>query len=75
MDSKNSYGTGSLLLAAVGGALVGAGVAMLLAPKSGRETRQQLADYYQGAKSTVGRVPKALKNAGHAVGETFKEEE
>lgn len=72
MESKNSYGTGSLIIAAVSGALVGAGVAMLLAPKSGHDTREQIADY---AKSTASLIPKAFKNASHAVGKVFKSNE
>lgn len=36
--------TRSILVALVVGGLVGAGLALLLAPQSGRRTRQQIAD-------------------------------
>ena len=41
----------------VGGALLGAGIGLLLAPKSGQETREQLSDYAREARmqaSTLG---------------------
>lgn len=48
MEHKGSgIGTGTLLL--VAGALLGAGVALLLAPKSGRETRKDIARYAKKA--------------------------
>lgn len=38
---------GSNVLAFLGGAVVGGVVALLLAPKSGRETRQQIMDFVE----------------------------
>jgi gas vesicle protein len=40
----------SLLVALVIGGLVGAGVALLLAPQSGKRTRQQIADLAEDLK-------------------------
>jgi len=40
----------SLLVALVVGGLVGAGVALLLAPQSGKRTRQQIADLAEDLK-------------------------
>lgn len=45
---ENSLITGTLLLAA--GALLGAGIALLLAPQSGKKTRRDIARYAKKAK-------------------------
>lgn len=62
---------GSLLM--VGGALLGAGVGLLLAPKSGQKTREQLGDYAREARmqaSTLGsRVKEQISDAKHKVEE------
>jgi len=42
--------TTSVLVALVVGGLVGAGVALLLAPQSGKRTRQQIADLAEDLK-------------------------
>ncbi len=42
MNENESSGSGIFLLGAVAGALVGAGVALLMAPKAGTEMRQDL---------------------------------
>jgi gas vesicle protein len=47
-------GTSKVLLAALGGAVVGAGLALLFAPASGRETRERLAETANSAKNGVG---------------------
>jgi gas vesicle protein len=41
-NEQESASSGMFLLGAVAGALVGAGVALLMAPKTGAETRQNL---------------------------------
>jgi hypothetical protein len=43
-EERDWRGTGILSLGIIAGALVGAGVALLLAPQSGEETREQIAD-------------------------------
>jgi gas vesicle protein len=45
---------GSFMLGVLTGALVGAGVALLFAPKSGHEMRQQLGDQYRSLADRVG---------------------
>ena len=42
LNEQESAGSGMFLLGAVAGALVGAGVALLMAPKAGAEMRQDL---------------------------------
>jgi gas vesicle protein len=44
----NSVATGTLLL--VGGAILGAGLALLLAPQSGQQTRRDIARYGKKAR-------------------------
>lgn len=44
----------SFVLGLLTGAFVGAGVALLFAPRSGAETRQQLGDQYRGLAERVG---------------------
>ena len=51
LNENNGFGAGSLILSFFAGGLVGAGVALLVAPKSGKETREQLkemADEFKG---------------------------
>jgi hypothetical protein len=43
-EEREWRGAGVLSLGIIAGALVGAGVALLLAPQSGAETREQIAD-------------------------------
>ena len=50
---RNSPGA-SFMLGVLTGAFVGAGVALLFAPKSGQETRQQLGEQYRGLADRVG---------------------
>jgi gas vesicle protein len=50
MFCSNDDRTRSVLVALVIGGLVGAGVALLLAPQSGKRTRQQIADLAEDLK-------------------------
>jgi gas vesicle protein len=46
----DGYSSGSVLLSFLLGGMVGAGVALLLAPKSGRETRERIKELAEDAK-------------------------
>jgi len=50
MREECGYGSGSILLSFLLGGLVGAGFALLLAPQSGRETRQKIKDLTDDVK-------------------------
>lgn len=50
MLCSNDDRTCSILAALVVGGLVGAGIALVLAPQSGRRTRQQIADLAEDIK-------------------------
>ncbi len=50
MREECGYGTGGILLSFLLGGLVGAGFALLMAPQSGRETRQKIKDLSDDVK-------------------------
>ncbi|HLW29436.1 MAG TPA: YtxH domain-containing protein [Brumimicrobium sp.] len=45
--------TSKVIIAALAGAVIGAGVALLLAPASGKETREKIADKLGDAKDAI----------------------
>ena len=53
--NEESTGNGTFLLGALAGALVGAGVALLMAPKAGAEVRKDLTDGYNSARDAAAR--------------------
>lgn len=53
-ESDYETGAGSWFLSFVLGGLIGAAVALLIAPKSGRQTREQIKDMAQDAKERAG---------------------
>lgn len=74
----------TVVLAVLGGAAVGAAVALLTAPKSGRETRallkdklndtrDQISDAYKDGKEKARAFPGAAKVAGVAARNAFVE--
>ncbi len=54
-NSEESTGNGMFLLGALAGALVGAGVALLMAPKPGAEVRRDLSDGYSSVRDAAAR--------------------
>jgi len=61
---SHAYGFGSFLGAFVLGAAAGAAVALLTAPRSGRETRERLKGASLDLGKTLERVPDAIRRAG-----------
>ena len=55
LNDQESNGSGTFLLGALAGALVGAGVALLMAPKSGAQTRQDLNAGYNSVRDVAAR--------------------
>jgi len=54
--------TRSVLVALVVGGLVGAGLALLLAPQSGKRTRQQIADLAEDLKDYASDITDKVRN-------------
>ena len=54
-NDEDSTGSGTFLLGALAGALVGAGVALLMAPKAGAEVRRELSDGYSSVRDAAAR--------------------
>lgn len=65
-NDQESAGSGMFLLGALAGALVGAGVALLMAPKSGAEMRQDLNSGYDTAKNAAARRYRDLADRASA---------
>lgn len=51
--AEDRSSTGTIILAFVAGGLVGAGIALLTAPQSGRETREKIKDLAEDAKDKI----------------------
>jgi gas vesicle protein len=72
VETEHTRGGGlSLFLAFVGGALVGGTAAVLLAPRSGAETRRRLAGAVDETKDVASRVPRAFRQASSAAQAAF----
>ena len=54
-NDQESAGNSTFLLGALAGALVGAGVALLMAPKSGAQTREELSAGYSSVREAAAR--------------------
>jgi gas vesicle protein len=61
----------ALLFAFVGGALVGGTAALLLAPRSGAETRRRIAGVVEDTKEVASRMPGAIRQASSAAQAAF----
>jgi gas vesicle protein len=69
MVDDRGYSLGAMGLAFLGGGLVGAAMALLLAPQSGRESREQLREYARRAEENVHElVEKAVRVLDQKVG-------
>lgn len=70
---ENSYNTNSVLLAFFLGGVVGAGVALLMAPKSGQETREQIKKLADEVKEKAESYMEEAKHKASNVVEKGKE--
>ncbi|HLW39202.1 MAG TPA: YtxH domain-containing protein [Brumimicrobium sp.] len=62
-----------IVIAALGGAVIGAGLALLFAPASGKETREKIAKKAEEAKDAVADSIKSLGNKANDALEKGKE--
>ena len=65
-NDEQSTGSGTFLLGALAGALVGAGVALLMAPKAGAEVRSDLSDGYSSVRDAAARRYRDLADRASA---------
>jgi len=65
-NDQESVGGGTFLLGALAGALVGAGVALLMAPKSGAQTREDLTAGYSSVREAAARRYRDLADRANA---------
>lgn len=65
-NDQDTEGNGMFLLGALAGALVGAGVALLMAPKSGAEVRQNLSSGYSSMRDAAARRYRDLADRASA---------
>jgi len=72
-ENGSGFGLGGIFLAALGGALAGSVAALLLAPKSGAQTRADLAETAGQAGERVRRARLAAREAATAAREAFHE--
>jgi gas vesicle protein len=63
----------SFVLGMMTGAFIGAGVALLFAPKSGQEMRQQLGEQYRGLATRVGETTESLRESAQTLREQGRE--
>ena len=54
-NEQESAGSGTFLLGALAGALVGAGIALLMAPKAGAQVREDLSTGYNSVRDAAAR--------------------
>ena len=71
--SGDTNGSSMFLLGAIAGAVVGAGVALLVAPKSGAETREDLTAGYASLRDTVARRYKEVADRASAALDSLEE--
>ena len=67
------YSSGSVLLSFLLGGVVGAGLALLFAPQSGRETRQQIKDLTDDVKDKTTEYVKQAKEKAASIVDDGKE--
>lgn len=70
--SNSDFNSAHVLLAFLGGAAVGAGVAFLTAPRSGTDTRQWISENLATSRDDISRLPPALRAAYDAALEAAK---
>jgi gas vesicle protein len=63
----------SFMLGVMTGALIGAGVALLFAPRAGAEIRQQLGEQYRGLADRVGESTQQLREGAQKLREQGRE--
>lgn len=67
-NQNDNCGAGIAVISFLAGAVMGAAIALLTAPRSGRETREMLSEYGDELREKARHLPEEVKcQAGHAV--------
>ncbi len=61
-ENDRAKGKGNLLVGLIGGAIVGAAAAMLLAPKTGKENRQIVRENFIKGRERIAKGVERIKN-------------
>jgi len=73
MSEERGFGAGSIILSFFIGGIVGAGIALLVAPKSGVETRKQIKEFAGEAKEKAESYIEKVKEKASSVVEKGKD--
>lgn len=65
------FDAGHVMLALLGGAVAGAAIVYLTAPRSGEDTRRRLRTVAEDTRDAAHRIPGALRKATEAAREAF----
>jgi gas vesicle protein len=71
LETRSGMGALGVLAGFLGGALLGTVVTMLLAPRSGAETRRRITEQAERSRETLGRVRTAAREATAAARTAF----
>jgi gas vesicle protein len=63
----------SFMLGIMTGAVIGAGVALLFAPRTGQEMRQQLGEQYRGLADKAGQTAQSLRESAQSIRESAQQ--
>ncbi len=70
-NENSGFTAGQMVVALLGGAALGAGIALLTAPRSGAETRADLLAMAQKTRNRAASLPHALAGAVEAGSDAF----
>ncbi|MBI5559516.1 MAG: YtxH domain-containing protein [Deltaproteobacteria bacterium] len=73
MNRDNSCSSSIAVVSFLAGAAIGAGVALLFAPKTGEETRRMLKDYGEDLREKTGNIPAHIKDSAEQAMDRGKE--
>jgi gas vesicle protein len=70
-QGRTGFNFGHLLLGMIAGGAAGAATALLMAPRSGAETREDLRRLAETSRERATKLPTAVVEASHAAAEAF----
>jgi gas vesicle protein len=73
MTERSGFSGTDMLVAVVGAAAAGATIALLTAPRSGRDTRARISEYVDSGRDKAHHFPHAMKSASYAARDAFTE--